>query len=68
MSYRRATDHLRKKVVIVGAGTSGKYRVRWVIFYITITFLAHDIAQDLHLHGVDVTMVLDPRLMHTPLH
>ena len=38
------------------------------MFCITDIFLAHDIAQDFHHHGVDVTMVLGTRLVHTVLH
>ncbi|PSS35578.1 hypothetical protein PHLCEN_2v1455 [Hermanssonia centrifuga] len=46
--HKKATDHAGKKVVVVGACTSGGK--------LTILFIAHDIAADYADHGVDVTL------------
>ena len=56
--FRSAKNYIGKKVVIVGACTSGTIVLEWP-FFITLTYLSsgHDIAYDCGAHGLDVTMV-----------
>ncbi|KAJ6467908.1 hypothetical protein C8R45DRAFT_1171515 [Mycena sanguinolenta] len=53
--HKRAIDHAGKKVVIVGACTSGAAACPF-LFASVLMIAAHDIAVDYYEHGVDVTM------------
>ena len=51
--YKRAVDHIGKKVVVVGAGTSGMRLFRGnSTYHIQLSCAAHDIAADCYKHGV----------------
>lgn len=52
MQHDRATDHAGKKVVIIGACTSGNIVVPWEYLLALTATLAHDIATDYADHGV----------------
>lgn len=51
-----AEDYLGKRVVVVGAGSSGKKRQALVMAYLLRVAVGHDIAHDFANHEVDVTM------------
>ncbi|KAF7355516.1 hypothetical protein MSAN_01468600 [Mycena sanguinolenta] len=55
--HKKATDHAGKKVVVIGACTSGIYNHSSRVGILTDDHeTAHDICADYYEHGVDVTM------------
>ena len=52
--HSNAKDHIGKKVVVIGACTSGEFRL--ALIDAKLSHVAHDISADYVEHGVDVTL------------
>ena len=65
--YTKGKDYEGKKVVVVGACTSGKLLSVWRdMFSFLSKMIGHDIAKDLYDHGVSASIV--PFLFPAPGH